>query len=289
MPRRRSRARNGLEYAAVRIALGSLAVAPPALANRLARFYAGALDRAVPRLRRIALRNLQFSFPALSFIARQRLVDGIFSSIGRILLSFARFPKIDRTNVDGWIRCEGLGHVEAALARGRGVLFATGHLGNWELSAFAFALLKRPMYVVVRPLDNPLIDRLVTRYRGLSGNRSISKRDGARDIFRALANNELVGILADQHTHDGLSVEFFGRPALASAGLAKIAHRTGAAVIPGFALWSDRERKYMLRFLPAVAITGDANADTQRIQSAIEEVIREYPDQWLWIHRRWRD
>lgn len=288
MPGKRSAVRNGLEYIAFRFALATLAAPPLPLANRLAAFYGRALDHLVPRLRRVALHNLSSAFPDLSMVERARIADGVFASIGRVLVAFARLPSIHANNVDTWIRCEGMEHVKLARERGRGLLFATGHLGNWELSAFAFALLERPIHMVVRPLDNPMIDRLVARYRGLSGNRSIDKREYARGILQALARNEMVGILSDQHVQDGVAVTFFGQNATASSGIAKIAARTGALVVPGFALWSATENKYVLRFFPPVEITGDAELDTQRVQLAIEVAILQYPDQWMWIHQRWK-
>ena len=146
------------------------------------------------------------------------------------------------------------------------------------------------MHVVVRPLDNPLIDRLVEHYRGLSGNTILSKRDFARPMLKALARNEAVGILVDQNASldEGVFVDFFGHKACVSPSFAKLAARTGAAVIPGFAIWNDEEGRYVLKFYPPVEISGDAEADTQRIQSALEIAIREYPGEWLWLHRRWR-
>jgi KDO2-lipid IV(A) lauroyltransferase len=285
---RRSRVRNWLEFAAFRLVLATLAAPPLSIAYRLGNFYGIALDRLIPRLRRVALSNLAMALPELAPSACDRIADGAFASVGRILVAFARFPQIDRDNVDQWIRCEGIQHVQEAVVRGRGLLFATGHLGNWELSAFAFALMHRPIQMVVRPLDNPYIDALVSRYRGLSGNHSIDKREYARGILQALARNEMVGILADQHVQDGVLIDFFGEPAATSTGLAKIAARTGALVVPGFALWCAEEQKYVLRFFAPVEITGDAQADTQGVQSAIEKAIRQYPDQWLWMHRRWK-
>jgi Kdo2-lipid IVA lauroyltransferase/acyltransferase len=285
--RRRSQWRNWTEYALALSVLQSLRWTPLPLAARLARLYASLLDRAVPRLRRVARANLAFALPGT---APDPIVDGVFRSIARVLLAFARFPSIRRDNVDRWVRCEGMEYYDEAIRAGRGVLFATAHLGNWELSAFAHALFREPMHVVVRPLDNPLLDRLVERRRALSGNHPISKRDSARSILKALAANRAVGILIDQNvTPDaGVFVDFFGVPACAAAGFAKIAARSGAAVIPGFALWSETERRHVLRFYPPVAISGDPVRDTQAIQSALESVIREYPDQWLWIHRRWK-
>jgi KDO2-lipid IV(A) lauroyltransferase len=288
--RARSSIRNWAEYVLALAVVQSLAWTPLALAHRLARGYASVLDRAVPRLRRVAMRNLELALPQLSAARHREIVDGVFRSIARLLVTFARFPSIRGENVSRWIRTEGGEHFADALRRGRGVLFATAHLGNWELSAFAHALITAPMYVVVRPLDNPLLDRLVERRRALSGNLPIFKKDFARAILKALASNQAVGVLVDQNASldSGVFVDFFGLPACAGAGFARIAAHSGAAVIPGFALWSEAERRYVLRFYPPVEMSGDAVRDTQALQSVLEGVIREYPDQWLWIHRRWK-
>jgi KDO2-lipid IV(A) lauroyltransferase len=235
----------------------------------------------------VARRNLSLALPDTD---GEAIIRGVFHSIARLLVSFARFPAIDRRSVGNWIRYEGVEHFDRAIAEGRGVLFATAHLGNWELSAYAHALLRAPMSVVVRPLDNPLMDALVEQRRTLSGNRLVQKKDYARSILKALAANEAVGILIDQNAapDSGVFVDFFGVPACAATGFAKLAAHSGAAVIPGFALWSAAERRYVLRFYPPVEITGDAGRDTQTLQKRLEEVIREHPDQWLWIHRRWK-
>ena len=286
----RSTVRNWTEYALALFVLKSLEWAPPGVAGSLAQAYSRVLDLAVPRLRRIAMRNLALALPELDAARHKEIADGVFRSIARILVTLARFPSIRKDNVAQWIRVEGMEHVDAARQRGRGVLFATAHLGNWELSAYAWALLRAPMNVVVRPLDNPLIDRLVERRRALSGNHLIGKSGFARSILHALAANEAVGILIDQNTSAdaGVFVDFFGVPACASPGLAKFAAHSGAAALPGFALWSEAEGRYVLRFYPPVPITGDAARDTQALQAALEDVIRSYPDQWLWVHRRWK-
>jgi KDO2-lipid IV(A) lauroyltransferase len=274
-----------LEYVAFRGALWRLEFGSREQAFWTARFYVGLLDRAVPKLRRVAHENLGFALPDKNAGA---LIDGVFDSIARVLVTFARFPSINRDNVGDWLRIEGLDHLETALARGRGVLFATGHLGNWELSAFAFALLNRAISIVVRPLDNRFIDAFVEKTRGLSGNASIGKRDYVRGILQALSRNEMVGVLVDQHDQNGVPIDFFGRPAKTSTGIARFAAKTGAAVVPGFALWSREEQKYILRFFPEVVISGAVELDTQNIHHQIESVIREYPDQWMWLHRRWK-
>jgi KDO2-lipid IV(A) lauroyltransferase len=288
--RKRSVFRDALEAGLARTLTFTLAYSPRPIADWLGGKCANLLDLAIPRLRRIADRNLSLAYPERDPAWRQRTVDGVFASVGRLLVAFARLPRIKKENVDEWIRYEGFEHYARAKQRGNGVLFATAHLGNWELSAYAHALLTEPMNVVVRPLDNPLIDAIVERRRAMSGNVLLSKRDFARSILHALRRNEPVGILVDQNSSadNGAFVPFFGTLACANLTFAKLAARSGADVIPGFAIWNPLERRYVLRFYPAVTITGDAVEDTRRIQYAIEMAIRETPDQWLWIHRRWK-
>jgi KDO2-lipid IV(A) lauroyltransferase len=275
-----------LQYLAAKFVLWSIAHAPLGLA----RCYARLLDIAVPRLRVTAIRNLELAYPDMSAKERDAIAGEVFESIGRLLYAFARFPRMNRENISRWIRYEGLENYLDAKKSGRGILVATAHFGNWELSAFAHALMTEPMHVMIRPLDNPRIDRIVERRRRLSGNHLIEKWDGARAVLRALQHNDAVGILIDQNTslEEGVFIDFFGTPACANTAFAKIAARTGAIVIPGFAVWSGAERRYILRFYPPVEMTGDAARDTQRLHQVLEEVIREHPGQWLWIHRRWK-
>lgn len=288
--KQRSGFRNAAEAAIAQAAVYVMEHVPPAAGFRLGLLCGRMLDRAIPRLRGTADRNLSFAYPERDAHWRERTIDEVFESIGRLLFTFARFPRIGRDNIREWIRYEGFEHYERAKARGKGVLFATAHLGNWELSAFAHALLTEPMNVVVRPLDNPQLDELVETRRALSGNRLLSRRDFARSILQALRANQPVGVLVDQNASadNGVFVEFFGQKACANLTFAKLAARSGAAVIPGFAVWSEREARYILRFYPEIEITSDAAEDTARVQAAVERAIREYPGQWLWIHRRWK-
>ncbi len=275
-----------IEYILARLVLLTLGSTPLPMARRLAVLYARALDIGVPRLRETALKNLEMAGCA----GRERITTGVFDSVARVALAFARFPKLTTKNISEWIRYEGLEHFHAAQKRGKGVLIATGHFGNWELSAFAHAYMAAPMQVVVRPIDNAMIDRLVEERRARSGNRIITKKVAARAILRALKEGEAVGVLIDQNTMptEGVFIDFFGIKACAGSAFVKLAHHSGAAVIPGYALWSEKEQKYVLTFEPEVEMTGDVLQDTQRVHARLEAAIRTCPEQWLWIHRRWK-
>lgn len=236
------------------------------------------------------MKNLSFALPELDHAAHRKIVDGVFASIARLLLGIARFPAFTSSNIGEWVAYEGFHNYEAAKQAGCGVLVATAHFGNWELSAFAHALLTEPMHVLVRPLDNPLVDRLIEDRRASSGNTLVQKRDAARTVLKALRKNATTGILIDQNTtpSEGVFINFFGKAACASSAFVKLAYHSGAAIVPGFALWHPELNRYLIHFLPAVPMTGDATVDTQQIHSILEGAIRKYPDQWLWIHRRWK-
>jgi Kdo2-lipid IVA lauroyltransferase/acyltransferase len=276
----RSKLRNQAEAVLVKALLSAASNLPLAFSHGVIAL----LDTISPRMRKTALRNLELA--GLNATA----ADEIFTGLGRLLYYFSRFPTRTAANIGDWIEYEGFEHYREAKARGKGVLFATGHLGNWELSAFAHALLTEPMHVVVRPLDNPVLDALIKRSRTLSGNTILDKQDYLRGILRALAENQAVGILIDQNTlpEHGAFVPFFGHLACTGTTFAKLAHKTGAAVIPGYALWVPHKRKYVLHFDPIFPMTGDVTNDTARLAAHFEAVIRRHPGQWLWLHRRWK-
>jgi KDO2-lipid IV(A) lauroyltransferase len=258
----------------------------------LARIAYGVL----PARRRRGLINLALAFPEQTEREREEILRKAYRQWGWLVAEFARFPRHDARSIEEVIVYDGLENYLEAAARGKGVLYLTAHIGAWELSSFAHSLHGYALAYLNRPLDNPRVDALVNRYRCLGGNQSIDRRQAARAIFQMLRAGGAVGILMDQNVLDGdgnVFVDFFGVPASTTAGLARIALRTGAAVVPVFVLWDPSRRKYRLRFEPALELicTGREDADvlanTARFTKVLEDVIRRYPDQWLWIHRRW--
>ena len=252
--------------------------------------------RALGRLRRVGLRNLELAFPGITARQREAILRSEYRNLGLLLAEFCKMQGYTAATAGRFIRYEGLENYLRARERGKGVLVLTGHLGAWELSSFYHSLMGMPMGMVIRRLDNPLVDEFVNRIRCLHGNRVIHKDDFARGLIASMRAGETVGILMDTNMTppQGVFVPFFGVPACTASGMARIAEKTGAAVLPGFLLWEQSEQKYVLRFGEELEIvhTGDAEQDaltnTATFTAAIERYIRQYPDQWLWMHRRWK-
>jgi KDO2-lipid IV(A) lauroyltransferase len=288
--------RHRLEYALIRPLVWLLGNLPRAAARALAIGLAHAVRLLHPRLRRTGERNLEMAFPQMSAGERARILRGVFTSLGRQLAEFCRFPKYTKQNVDEVVVYDGLENYRAAQQRGRGVLFLTAHLGGWELGSFVHSLHGHPLRIVMRPLDNPYLDELVRRYRTLHGNSTVGKQDFARGLLAAMKAGETVGVLMDTNMTppQGVFVDFFGRAACTASGVARVALRTQAAVVPAFTIWDERMARYRIRFDPALKLveTGDDNADamanTAMFTKVIEKYVRQYPEQWLWVHRRWK-
>ena len=288
--------RRRLEYAAAWPFIKILGLMP----RRLSRAFGIGLGLAVylvhARLRRVGMRNLALAFPEKTELERARILRGVFISLGRQLAEVCQFPKYTLENVEQVVVYDGLENYERAYARGKGVLFLTAHFGAWELSAFAHSLHGHWLHVVMRPMDNPYLDRLIQSYRTMHGNKTVGKDDFVRGLLAAMKAGEIVGILMDTNMTppQGVFVNFFGIPACTASGLARIALRTDAAVVPGFTIWDEALGKYRLRFDPAVELvrTGELEADivanTQTFTKVIEDYVRKYPEQWLWVHRRWK-
>ena len=288
--------REALEYALAWTLL-RLMGALPRRAARSAGAAVGALAwYLLPRLRRTGLRNLELAFPEMPTRDRERILRNLYRSLGWQLAEFCQMRRYTPANTRNHIRYDGLENYLDARDRGKGVLIVTAHLGAWELSSFWHSLMGYPMTMVIRRLDNPRVDRLVNEIRCLHGNRVVHKDDFARGLLATMRRGETVGILMDTNMTppQGVFVPFFGVPACTASGLARVAQHTGAAVLPGFMVWEAREQKYVLRFGPEIPLsaTGDDERDvlenTARFTRAIEEAIRKNPDQWLWVHRRWK-
>jgi KDO2-lipid IV(A) lauroyltransferase len=285
-----------LEYALVWCVVKTIGLLP----RPLARGLGIALGRLVyylhSKLRRVGHRNLSLAFPDMPQRQRDQILRGVFTSLGRQLGEICLFPRYTRENVSQVVIYDGFENFDRAFARGKGVLFLTAHLGGWELSAFAHSLYGHPLSFLMRSLDNPYLDRLMREYRTIHGNQAIDKDDPTRGLLRAMKEGKVVGFLMDTNMTppQGIFVNYFGIPACTASGLARIAMRTDAAVVPGFTIWDPRLRKYKLRFDPALSLirTGDQEADlcanTQLFTKVIEDFVRRYPDQWLWVHRRWK-
>ena len=288
--------RERIEYLLVVAVARTLGRLPRKLARGLVGILTWLLYLLLGRLRRVGERNLELAVPESPLPERKRILQTVFRNLGWQLVEFCRMPRYTAENTRNWIRTEGLEHYLAAASRGRGVLVLTGHLGAWELSSFYHSLMGHPMGMVIRRLDNKLLDEYVNRIRCLRGNRVLHKDDFARGLLTAMRAGETVGILMDTNMTppQGVFAQFFGIEACTASGLARVALKTGAAVLPGFLVWEAKERRYVLHFGPELRFTktGDAVRDilaaTQQCNDVLEAWIRRYPDQWLWIHRRWK-
>jgi KDO2-lipid IV(A) lauroyltransferase len=285
-----------IEYAPVWLVVRTLGVLPRPLARAIGMTIGRLVYWLHPRLRRVGERNLELAFPEMPVDQRRRILKGEFTTLGRQLADFTHLPRLTAKNVSRLVVYEGLENYLAAQQFGKGVLFVTAHLGGWELGSYAHALYGHPIKIVVRGLDNQPLNRFVERWRTRCGNQTFDKDDFARGLLAAMRAGETVGILMDTNMTppQGVFVPFFGIRACTASGLARVALRTGAAVVPGFTVWDEHQRKYKICFDPALPLVrsgddeADVTANTAAFTSAIEKYVRRYPDQWLWVHRRWK-
>jgi KDO2-lipid IV(A) lauroyltransferase len=283
------------KYAVVRVLLTILEVLPREIARPLAASAVHVLFLLSAKLRKTAEFNLRRAFPDWTEMQRADVIRKMTRNLGWMAAEFARLPKYSKQNIEDVVVLDGHENFLQSHEQGKGVLYLTGHIGAWELSSFAHALYGYPLHYMARPLDNRRLDQLVNRYRSLSGNRPIFKNESARTMLKVLKDAGTVGILADQNTmpEEGVFVDFFGTPACTTTGLARVALHTGAAVVPGYVYWDDHIKKYRLRFEPPVQLTRTGNMDrdilenTQKFTKVLEEIIKKYPDQWVWLHGRW--
>lgn len=295
MPKKRSNLQNKSELLAIRSLLGAIGALPLETSMRFGKSLGRFLGSRFPKLQKTARRNLDIAFPEMPADEKDRIILGTFESIGRHLGFVSHFRKFKLEDVRNVVEVVGKEHFDRAQAAGRGVLFFTGHFGSWEVfnllpPAFGFG-----MNILVRRIDNPLLEKYVDSFRTKFGSVTLDKTRSARQMFRVLENGELLGILADLNAQEkeGVFVDFFGVPASTTVSIAKLALKTNAAVLPAFAVWEEAKQKYVVYLEPPVEYEqGDASDEnvrelTQKITNVVEKYVRLYPEQWLWIHKRW--
>jgi KDO2-lipid IV(A) lauroyltransferase len=297
MPKR-GKLQTTLEYALARSILGFLGMLPRSAAIGLGRALGRVAYWLPGKLRRTGEVNLAIAFPEMAGPERRRLLRGCFDSLGRLLGEFSQFPRATPEKLRRLVEYDqvGLAHLRAAEQNHRGVIFLTGHLGAWELLSFGWSALEYPISFLSRPIDNQRVEELIESVRTRFGNRAIDKKSAARESLRVLREGGTLGILSDLNTQtrEGVFVPFFGRLACTNAGIATLALKTDAVVIPTVAVWDKERKRYFFHGDPPVELvrTGDRQKDvevnTARFAEAIERLVRRYPDQWLWIHKRWK-
>ena len=289
-----------IEYFAARTALAVLGVLPRWTAVAISIGILRMVPMVLTGLRRIGLRNLEIAFPEKSVSERQKILRGTFTNLGRVLGELSQFHKFTKEQladlIDFELDEESERLYERNKSEGRGVLITTGHLGNWEMLVLGFAALYEPISYLARPLDNPKIDEMLNRLRTRFGNRPINKTNSAMLAIKILREGGILGVLSDVNAHpkEGVFVPFFGVPACTLSGAAMLAIRSNALIFPTFCIWDKSVKRYKFVHGPLLepANTGDRKQDiiatTAAYTSEIEKIIREYPDQWMWIHRRWK-
>jgi KDO2-lipid IV(A) lauroyltransferase len=274
-----------------------------AVARRLPRPSAMALGRRLGRLwaaldgrhRRIVVDNLRHAFPDWDVERLETTARAVYAHFGSILFDLLWMQGRSGAELMELVSFEGVDHARAAHARGKGVLYCTAHMGNWEIHALAHAPRLGPVHVVARPLDNPNLDARLMALRGTTGNSIVYKRKALASVLGELRAGGNAAMLLDQNVQadDGIFVQFFGRPASHTTVAAALALKTGCALVPAFAELGD-DGRYVLRYEPALEVRPDAPREaeiarlTQEIASRTEAWVRRRPEQWLWMHRRWK-
>jgi Kdo2-lipid IVA lauroyltransferase/acyltransferase len=296
--RERSGGRAWIEYGLLRAFVGVFAALPLAAAMRLGELLASIAYLVDVPHRRIGMQNLAIAFPEKSPAERRRILFRSFLNLGRMAAELAHLPRLDADRLRVMVRFADEAWWEEAITweRSSGVLVLSGHFGNWELLVAAHGMRGHPVHMVHRAIANPWIDRWLNRVRGLAGTHMIRKSGAAKAVLKAVHEHALLVLPIDQNStrNLGVFVDFFGLPASTNAGMARIALRTDAPIVPVFIVrdgWRARHTVHVLPILQAER-TGDMEEDvrrnTQRFTAIFEEMVRRHPEQWLWVHKRWK-
>lgn len=245
------------------------------------------------RYRRITIQNLAGAYPKIGSEEQNKLARKVFENLGMVLFEMAWSLRLNPRRFHRFFQVEGLDHLRNAHGKGKGVLVLTAHFGNWELLSVISAMIGYPLGVVYRPLDFQPLDRFIVNYRSRFGGRLIPKKKSFRRVLRALAGGKLVTLLMDQNVawREGVFAQFFGHPACTNKGMALLEMKTEAPIVPVFLI--RRADGFTGRFLPEIPLirtgdkTKDLEANTEQYNRVIESMVRAYPEQWFWVHRRW--
>ena len=287
--------KDAVEYAVVRAVNGVVRLLPMGAVRACGDLLGGAAYHLDRFHRRIAIDNLTHAFPSKSPAERRALARAMFGHFGSLLLELMKFGTLSEEEMLARVEFDGVERVRHAYDKGRGVLFFTGHFGYWEMQAIVHALRYPPVSMLARPLDNPRLHAMLEGIRTRTGNSVIYRQGAIRKVMRELGENRGIAILIDQHLHtpDAVYVDYFRRPAATTSALAALALRTGAPVIPVFALPLPRGRYRLIYEHPVDPPQPDSpdpiREFTQRCTDVLEMYVRRHPDQWLWMHRRWRE
>jgi Kdo2-lipid IVA lauroyltransferase/acyltransferase len=287
--------RHRVEYLAVRALVTILRVTPDVLVRAGGTLLGLAFYTIDRPHRRIAERNLAAAFPARSARERRAIARAAFAHFGRLLFELLKFSTLSREQMLSRVEVDGDERMRSAYAQGKGVIFITGHFGFWELHAMVHALRAQPIALLARALDNPRLNELLESVRQRTGNTVVYRRGTIRRVMRTLQAKQGVAVLIDQHImgRDAIYVDFFERPAATTSAVAALALRTGAPVVPVFALPLGRGRYRLIYEHPVEPPRGETEEAirdfTQRCTDVLEMYVRRHPDLWLWMHRRWRD
>jgi len=296
LPKKRSTFRSRLEYYAVRTVFALVGAFPLRVSMSIGIFLTRAAVFLFPKLLKTANRNLELAMPDLSSREKKRIARGAYTSLGRQLGFVSHFPKFVKEDIRDLVEVIGKQeNFDPAFEEGRGVLFFTGHFGSWETFNLLPAAFGYEMNILVRRIDNPFVEEFVESLRSRFGSVTLGKRESGKRLYNLLEEGKLLGILADLNAqlHDGVFVDFFGIPACTTKSIAKLALKTRTVVMPAFAVWDDEKRKYVVFLEPRIEyeVTGDRDRDilefTRQITAKVEEFVRRYPEQWLWVHKRW--
>jgi len=292
------RLRAWIEYAALRAAVGLLALAPLWLAFRIAEAFAFLAWLADVPHRRIGMTNLAIAFPEKTLGERRTILRRSFLNLGRMAAELAHLPRLGDDDLRKMVRFADEDWWAEAVGweRASGVLVLSGHFGNWELLVYAHGRRGHPVHMVHRAIANPLVDAWLHRLRAPAGTRMIRKSGAAQSVLKALRDRALLVLPIDQNStrNLGVFVDFFGVPASTNAGMARIALRTDAPVVPAFIVRDGASARHTVHVLPILQAerSGDFEADvvanTQRFTAVFEEMVRRHPEQWLWMHKRWK-